>query len=145
MNKDQVLETLKEYLTQIIYHSLLLSELISCISKSGIERKFFTLLLVRLNMLSCDGILVADKYKEFESLGNRLFSMHLAGNGFNVRILFFFLPDSRPVLLSAFQEQAGKKKTDYSSHIPVAEKRKKEMEGKYYNGKERHASTPYRS
>ena len=61
--------------------------------------------------------------REFEPLGGGLYSMHLSGQGYNIRILYGFMPNGQPVLLLAFHERAGKAKTDYSSHIPEAQKR----------------------
>lgn len=61
--------------------------------------------------------------------------MHLAGRGFNIRILYAFLPNRQPVLLSAFHERAGKTKTDYTTYIPEANRRFEEMGKDYDNGK----------
>ncbi len=49
--------------------------------------------------------------------------MHLTGKGFNLRILYAFLANQSPVLLLAFHERAGKRKTDYSGYIPQAAER----------------------
>ena len=67
--------------------------------------------------------LLAFRHKEFENIGGGLYSMHLAGKGFNLRILYAFLANQSPVLLLAFHERAGKRKTDYSGYIPQAAER----------------------
>ena len=119
MNKDAVLDYLIDLLSLISYHLDLPAELVLQISGSGYESKFFALLSARLRQLSALGI-QATVMKEFEPLGGGLYSMHLAGKGFNIRILYGFLSNGQPALLHAFYERAGKNQTDYSTHIPVA-------------------------
>lgn len=130
MNKESVLKVLLTYLSSISYHLDLPQELLSQITGSGFELKFFSLLVSRLRQLSIQGI-QATVLKEFEPLGEGLYSMHLAGKGFNIRILYGFMPNGQPALLHAFYEREGKKKTDYSSHIPVAKSRLDELRGEF--------------
>lgn len=122
------------YLKNFYYHDGLLSDVKSIISCSGYEKKFLHLLYVRLVTLAQLGERVLE-LKEFEELryADGLCSMHFSGKDFNIRILFYFREDTFPVLLSSFSEKAGKRKTDYSSHIPTAMKRKTEMEEKFKN------------
>ena len=122
MNKDRVYDMLLYYLSDISYFPALLSDLLGLISGSGYEAQFFKLFVARLRMLSVKGIL-ATELKEFEPLGGGRYSMHLSGTGFNIRILYAFLPNRQPALLCAFHERAGKKNTDYPEHITVAEDR----------------------
>lgn len=122
MNKESVLESLMMILSSFSYHLDLPSELISFISGSGYEAKFFSLLVVRLRQLSVQGI-QATVMKEFESIEDGVYSMHLTGNGFNMRILYGFMPNGQPALLRAFYERAGKKRTDYTSQLPIAKSR----------------------
>lgn len=119
MNKNKALDLLLGYLSLMSYHLDLPAELISIIGAAGFETKFFTLLTARLHQLSVRGI-QATVMKEFEPLVDGLYSMHLSGKDFNVRILYGFLPNGEPVLLHAFHEKAGKKITDYTKHIPIA-------------------------
>ena len=72
--------------------------------------------------------------KEFENIGQGLFSMHLTGAGFNIRVLFAFLSNNQPVLLHAFEEKQGKRRTDYSSHIPPALLRLSQTKEDFKNG-----------
>lgn len=52
---------------------------------------------------------------------------------FCCRILYAFAPDQSPVLLTAFFERGGKRKTSYEPYIPVAQRRmKEEMEAHGY-------------
>lgn len=46
--------------------------------------------------------------------------MHLSSRGFNARIMYAFLPNHEPVLLHAFYEKAGKKRTDYTGKVELA-------------------------
>lgn len=127
MNKAAILLLLQNALANIETHSNLPLEIIELISASGYENKFFSILIMRLHTLCNVGVL-ATREKEFELIGSGIYSMHISSRGFNIRILYSFLPDKQPVLLCAFNERAGKSATDYSSYIPVAIKRLKEME-----------------
>lgn len=131
---DQVILFLTELFSQFVCHSRLLDELADFISGSGYEKAFFKQLQKRLYQLSAFN-LHAVQLEEFEPLGDGLYSMHLAGKNFNIRILYCFLPNSQPALLLAFYERGNKKKTDYTSHIPTAKDRKAEMEAQYNHDK----------
>lgn len=126
MNKKAVLELLNDILRTVLHHFELQNELSDLISGSGFEIKFITLLVARLQQLAARGI-QATVLQEFEPLSSGLYSMHLSGKGFNLRILYGFMPNGQPALLRAFHERAGKRRTDYSSHIPVAASRLEEM------------------
>jgi hypothetical protein len=134
MNKADVLALLLQYLSDILCHNDFVPELISLIAGSGYELKFFGMLNARLLVLSSLGV-QATVTKEFEPLTDGLYSMHLAGRDFNIRIIYAFLQNRQPVLLSAFHEREGKKKTDYSSYIPVAKNRLLQMRKENDNGK----------
>ena len=132
MNRESVLNYLLMYLSSFSYHSQLISELLGIIATSGYEKKFFNLLVARLRYLSVMGI-EATKHKEFEPLEEGLYSMHMSGTNFNIRILYAFLPNGEPALLLPFFERAGKKKTDYTPYIEPALSRFSEMKEDYYN------------
>ena len=134
MNKDTVLALLASYLSNYLYDPLLIQELAKILSKTGYEQKFYTLLTARLSQLSYLGI-QAVNLEEFENLGGGLFSMHFSRKWFNIRILYGFLPNQRPVLLLAFSEKAGKKITDYSGKIEPAQARFSSIQEEYKNGK----------
>lgn len=129
MNKHQLLIQLAEILSQIICHPNVLSELTKILAKSGIEQKFIQLFLTRLTQereLGIDAI----KLEEFERIEDGINSMHLAvSSQINIRILYSYLSDQSLVLLHAFYKRSGKRKTDYSSALPVAKRRLKEIEG----------------
>lgn len=132
MNKKTVIDMLHDVLYTVVAHVELIGELSKEIAGSGIGMKVITLLVARLQALAARGIR-ATVMQEFEALGEGLFSMHIAGKGFNIRILYGFLPNGQPVLLRAFHERGGKKNTDYSSHIPVASDRLEEMRKEFRN------------
>ena len=122
MNKEDALRQLLNYLAMIDTHDDFTPELLALIAGSGTEADVFRLLVMRLTMLKALGI-HAVMHKEFENIGGGLYSMHLAGKGFNLRILYAFLAKQSPVLMLAFHERAGKRKTDYSGYIPQAAER----------------------
>lgn len=133
MNKNKALDKLTELIEGIIFHSLFLSELLNLVAGKGFEEKVFKLLTKQLILLNRYGVMVTNT-KEFENIGRGLYSMHLTGSGFNLRILFAFLPNAQPVLLLAFHERAGKSKTDYSSYLDPALARFAEKKEEYELG-----------
>ena len=133
MNRETILTLLMQYLDGFIFHPRLSEELVSALKGSGIESAFFAKLKTCLSILRTDGVL-ASKYLEIEPLGGGIYSMHVDGKGFNVRILFGVLSDGRSALLLGFFKRSGKKHTDYQSHIPPAVSRLNEMKELYENG-----------
>jgi hypothetical protein len=125
MNKDGVLVQLAEYLGAFRCHANLFGEIAGIVAKSGYERNFFALLVVQLHILTAQGK-NSIRFAGFECLKHsdgELYSMHLDGRDFNLRILYSFLPDHTPVLLTAFFERGGKRTSDYTPYIPVAKER----------------------
>ena len=119
MNKKQVFSWLRVLFEPYIIHELMLDELVRIISGSGYESRFYAQLVSRLTLLVTHGITVLQQ-KEFERLNDSLFSMHISSKGYNIRILFSFFPSGKPVLLLAFYEREGKKKTDYTAYLSPA-------------------------
>jgi hypothetical protein len=132
MNKENVLQFLVKFINGFVYNKELISELTEIISKTGGEKRFFTLMVNKLRLLAELG-LDAVQLTEFENIGQGIFSMHLATKLFNIRILYGFLPNSEPVLLLAFYERAGKRRTNYSSYIEPARRRLEEEEERFKN------------
>lgn len=134
MNRNVLLS----YLCSVLGHFRMFDEFIGELSQlivgSGIERKFFTILSARLRELSMRGAQAVELH-EFESIGDGLFSMHLSGREFNIRVLYSFLPNREPVLLLPFYERTGKNKTDYTPYIEPARSRLISMKEEYYNEK----------
>ena len=125
MNRDSILAYLEEYLGTFRCHASLFGDIMDIIARSGYERSFFTLLIVQLRILAAQGP-NAIQFPGFERLkhaGGELYSMHLDGRDFNLRILYSFLPDRTPVLLTTFFERDGKRTSDYTPYIPAAKER----------------------
>lgn len=57
-----------------------------------------------------------------------VYSMKIKRKGCNLRILFSYARNGS-ILLHSFIEESGKRKTDYSSHTPIARRRLKEQKG----------------
>lgn len=131
MNKETVLQNLLSILGAVQLFPSFIEEFMGIIALSGYEDKLFKLLITRLRQLAALG-LEATRLEEFENLGDGLYSLHLAGKPFNVRILYSFLPNRQPVLLLPFYERGRKKKTDYTSHIPAARGRLEALKEEHY-------------
>lgn len=123
MNRDMALKSLIALLADFQYHMELLHEITTIIKESGYEAKLFRLLLARLKFLNEHRIQAHEYHQEFERLNRNIYSMHLAKKEFNIRILYSFDMNNRPVLLVPFYERAGKRKTDYTPYISIAEAR----------------------
>ena len=120
MNKETVLNYLLSILEGAVeYLPIMLTELKDILSRSGYEQKFGAQLFARLNMLRALGADVI-KAKEFERIDDTIYSMHCTGTEYNIRILFAFTENGLPLLLLAFFERGGKRKTDYAQYIPAA-------------------------
>lgn len=126
MDKDSVLNLLVSFLGDICRSSQLISEILDLIAETGCENEFFKTLVLRLRMLAMLGAR-ATQAKEFEPIGDGLFSMHLTGRNYNIRILYSFLQNRKPALLLAFYERAGKRKTDYTPYMEPAKARLQEL------------------
>lgn len=129
MNKEQAMRLLLELLSPfgdtIWVHDLVVKELMSILRNSGSERKVFNLLAARLNLLQYFWERACE-LREFEPLGGGIYSMHIDTANMNLRILYAFC-DSKVYLLHAFFEREGKKRTDYTGKIELAQKRLNEM------------------
>ena len=135
MNHNAVLKLLAIKLSLIAYHDKLFQDLTALIAGSGCEEKFFITLLARLKFLMLQGT-QATKHKEFEALKGEdgLFSMHICVRDLNIRILYAFSPQNTPILLLAFHERAGKRKTAYSAYTAPARERLKEKLEELHHG-----------
>lgn len=111
-----------------VIHPDLVSDLVDVLRNSGNEKAFLSMFLKNLDFLKEYGINAhIQPTNQFEKLKNspNMFSMHIQRKGFNIRILYSFLPDNT-ILLHGFYEREGKGKTDYSNSIKIAEERFKE-------------------
>lgn len=127
MNKKDFIRRLLETLAPFLAHKEMIGELVAELKQSGNEKAFLATLEKRLKFLSDQGIL-ATVHEEFELISGGIYSMHLACQGFNIRILYGYLPSRRPALLMAFHERAGHSATDYTGKAKIAADRLAEME-----------------
>lgn len=127
MNKRDFLEKLKEALIAFVIHDELIIELLTLLQGSGNEKAFLAILVKRLRFLIDLGI-QATIHEEFEPISEGIYSFHLSGKRYNIRILYGFLSNRRPALLMAFYERAGHKATDYTGKVHIALERLAEME-----------------
>ena len=130
MKREDVLKFLTAIFSTILIHDALISELSAIIERSGFEKKFFKMLMARLRYLEEFGASAINYREGFESLAHQadgLYSMRLKGSGFNIRILYAFVPDGAPILLVGFGERSGKRVSSYESYIPVAKERLKHI------------------
>lgn len=114
---------------QIVLHSDLIDDLSKILSKSGQIEKFLTALAQRCSILSQLGknaILGSNNFEQLKHLDIELFSLHIDIEK-NIRILYSFDGDTIVMLLCAFHERSGKRKTDYTKYIPIAKKRIKNV------------------
>lgn len=134
MNKLKLLKEFENQFSDFEIHPDLIIDLISIINKSGNEIDFLNKLKKRLNLLKTYSynthILTTNQFERLTGVIN-MYSMHIQGKNYNVRIIYSFLKNGT-VLLHGFYEQEDKNITDYSSAIPIAKKRFKDMEEKKY-------------
>lgn len=132
MKTELFLAILSSYIGSTRHAPELINELCEILAQSGNELRFVKLLAVRLSTLAALGARAVSA-PEFESIGSGLFSMHFAAAGFNIRILYSFLPNREPVLLLAFYEREGKGKTDYSLKLEPAKERLRRLKEEFEN------------
>lgn len=116
---------------KFVLHTDLINDLSKIISKSGQEEKFLTALLNRcltLSQLEKSDVLASKNFEQLKYLDIELYSMHIK-IGKNIRILYSFKGDTVIMLLCAFHERSGKRKTDYTNYIPIAKQRINECLG----------------
>ncbi len=112
---------------RIVLHEELINDLSKLISKSGQAEKFLTKFYQRCLILSELGknAVSNNNFEKLKHLDFEMFSLHIKTEK-NIRILYSFDGDTIVMLLCAFHERSGKKKTDYTNYIPIAKQRIKE-------------------
>ncbi len=130
MNIVILIDKLEKEFESFTVHSELIAEITDIIGRSGNEKSFLSKLSNALKFLKRYGTLAhLQPTNQFEKLSGTtdLYSMHIQGKTFNVRILYSFANDGT-ILLHGFHEEENKRATDYTSAIPIAYERIKEME-----------------
>lgn len=123
---------IEDALSGVIFHKKVIDEILELVMGSGIEHQFFKKLITNIEMLKNLGP-NAIQTKNFEKLKNAddLYSMKFKGNNMNLRLLYSYDIQLSAIMLHCFYEKEDSKKGNYSSHIPIALERKKEMEKSY--------------
>lgn len=133
MNTKELLKILSEQFSGYVCHVSFLEELYSILRKdlSGKEKQLFKQLAAQLENIRKMGRMVymADRNERLKGKGSRYYSIHLSSAQYNVRLLVYIAGSGTPYFLSAFYERGGKSRTDYSSHIPVLDKRLEQLLG----------------
>ena len=120
---ENLKETLASY--NIKVHHDLIKDLATLLNNAGIKKSFLAKFKKGLCILSEYStkahILSPEQFERLKD-DNSLFSMHVQGKDFNIRILYSFISnDTR--LLHGFYERTGKKATNYTKPIKTAGER----------------------
>lgn len=128
MNKQKAIQELMVLLEGVYAHPKVPKEICDLVLGTGKEKEFLKTLSRQLEVAKLLGENVV-KHPQFEKLKDckGLYSMHIEGKEFNIRILYT-LNRRGEILLHCFYEKEGKTVSEYSSHVPVALTRMKEME-----------------
>lgn len=114
----------------IIIHQDLLKDLAGLLNNAGIKKEFLAKFKKNLSVLSeysTKAHLLSSNQFERLKKDDNLFSMHIKGKTFNIRIIYSFLSDNT-ILLHGFYERSGKRSTDYFKAIDIAKQRLDEFE-----------------
>jgi len=126
MKRDDAYRRLSKILSDehLILHDECWREIKKLVFGTGQEVPFLKKLTRRIDKLLREGN-SAIGTEGIEKLSNAsdLYSMHVDTQTLNIRILFAFRSRGTQLLLLAFHEREGKKSTDYSNKIPLAQQR----------------------
>ncbi|WP_283608321.1 hypothetical protein [Faecalispora anaeroviscerum] len=132
MNKIKYIERLTNLFNcfaNVYVHKECVQEILELTNRTGMESRFLKKLKEYLVRLKNDGPNAIGQ-NGLENLGGNdcanMYSMHFESSNYNLRIIFS-ITDDGTLLLHTFYEKSGKKVTEYSSHLPVAQKRLQQM------------------
>ncbi|MDF2952300.1 MAG: hypothetical protein K0S18_1883 [Anaerocolumna sp.] len=128
MNKIRAMIELKTLLEGTKAHPAVGKEIFELILGTGSEKEFIRLLGKQLEFIRQLGNRVIE-LAQFEKLKDykNLYSMHLEGKTFNIRVLYSYGINCE-IFLHCFYEKEGKSTSEYRTHAPIAIERLKEME-----------------
>ena len=131
MNRDKTEKKLRKLFSEFQYHEKILDEINELVVKKGRSREFVMLLEKNIKFVKTLGNDVT-KTSNFEKLRNckDLYSMKFKSKDMNLRILFSYDSRTSTILLHCFYEKQDSGVDSYSKHIPIALRRKSEMEAK---------------
>jgi hypothetical protein len=138
MKKHKSKQALKKIFNKpgFVYHDKIFDEITEIIVGSGKEDWFvrvFAKNLYKLEELGEDAIdgRSIERLKQAQGLC----SLKMRCKELNLRLLFSFDKFQDKVMLHLFFERDDSTKDKYSTHIPIALERKKDLEGDFKNGK----------
>ena len=128
MDRYKARMQIEDTLDGVLFHNAVIDEIFDLVMGSGIEKPFFKKLITNIELVKILGARVVET-KNFEKLKDAedLYSMKFKGKNMNLRMLFSYDAESSTIMLHCFYEREDSGKDSYSSHIPIAIKRKKEM------------------
>lgn len=133
MNTNETLKILSELFSNFTFHELFIKELSDLLKKDlrGKEKNFFKMLITQLENIRRFGRTVntVDNNERLQGADGHYYSIHLQQAQFNVRIIIYIFDDGTPYFLCAFNERAGKRKTDYTAYTKAMERRFEELSG----------------
>lgn len=125
MNIIKLNNELEVHFKDFKVHPDLIKEVSQILEKTGERKAFLSKFINNLKFLKNYGELAhiqsTDKFEKLKQAEN-MYSMHIKGKTFNVRILYSFLANGT-ILLHGFDEKSGKKVTNYSKAVPIAKKK----------------------
>lgn len=111
------------------YHPDFIDDLSDILDNSGkidaFAGKFFTALVNLSNYKETTHKVLYTNFEQLKQVDN-MYSMHVKVKNCNARVLYSFLSDGT-VLLHCFYERGGKKNTDYTKALKIAEIRRTEL------------------
>lgn len=127
MNTNDMLEELAKYLTSFSIHPKFYTELVALLKKDlkGKEAQFFKIMITQLNNIQNFGsqIYKIDSNEKLQGADGHFYSIHLQKSQFNVRFIIYIDDKDAPYFLCAFNERAGKTRTNYSTYTAVMQDR----------------------
>ena len=132
MDRHKAKMQIEAIIDGVLFHDDVIDEILDLVVGSGIERQFFKKLISNIELIKSLGLKVIEN-KNFEKLkdADNLYSMKFKGKNMNLRMLYSYDIKSSTIMLHCFYEREDSGKDRYSSHIPIAIKRKKEMVESY--------------
>ena len=135
MNTKDMLATLAKLFDSFSFHPLFIQELSILLKKDlkGKEARFFKMLSAQLENIKNFGrnIYTVDGHEVLQGADGHFYSIHLQQSQFNIRLLIYIDENNIPYFLCAFNERAGKRRTDYTTYTSVMQERLKDLGGVY--------------
>lgn len=132
MNTNDALLEIVAILQTFHVHEKCIEDFASLLRRdlSGQADRFLKVLTLQLKNLSDFGrtIINIDDHEKLKYSDCDIYSIHLQQKRFNIRLLVAFDRSDIPCLLTVFYERSGKRKTGYTTYLPIAEKRFHDLE-----------------